>query len=256
MFVTAVAGLFFNLCQMYILHSGDGHYHLGGGYDHHEHGEEDHDHNHLHNLEHKHEHKHDKKHEHKSKVQAYGGAQDLENLDLKENLLQEYKADEEEHKYEHKEHKHKHSDHGSHSHKHDHFHDHQHDQSHGTKIAGFNINVQAAFLHVLGDMLMSVGVIIAAIMVYIKPAWTIADPLCTYLFSIIVCCTTIPVFKDCIRVMMEGTPENIDVEELMEDIFKIKGVEEIHDFHVWSISVGKFALSAHIMSDSPLKTLS
>ena len=103
---------------------------------------------------------------------------------------------------------------------------------------------------------MSVGVIIAATIVYFNPALKVADPICTYLFSIIVCFTTIPVFKDCIRVMMEGTPENINVEKLMEDIYAIDGVEEIHDFHVWSISVGKFALSAHIQSDTPLKTLS
>jgi zinc transporter 2 len=93
---------------------------------------------------------------------------------------------------------------------------------------------------------MSVGVIIAAIVIYLYPALTIADPICTFLFSIIICFTTIPVFKDCLRVMMEGTPELIDVETLLTDIYAIEGVEEIHDFHVWSISVGKFALSAHI----------
>ena len=93
---------------------------------------------------------------------------------------------------------------------------------------------------------MSIGVIIASICIYINPEWKIADPLCTYIFSIIVIFTTIPVFKDCIKVMMEGTPENIDVEALMQDIYEIPGVEEIHDFHLWSISVGKFALSLHI----------
>jgi zinc transporter 2 len=104
-------------------------------------------------------------------------------------------------------------------------------------------------------MLMSIGVIIASVIIYINPEYKIADPICTYLFSVIVCFTTIPVFKDCIRVMMEGTPENIDVEAMLQDIYEIEGVEEIHDFHVWSISVGKFALSAHIQSDQPLKTL-
>jgi Co/Zn/Cd efflux system component len=64
-------------------------------------------------------------------------------------------------------------------------------------------------------MLMSIGVIIASVIIYINPDYKIADPICTYLFSIIVCFTTIPVFKDCIRVMMEGTPENIDVETLL-----------------------------------------
>ena len=56
--------------------------------------------------------------------------------------------------------------------------------------------------------------------------------------------------------MMEGTPATIDVEALIMDLEEIEGVTEIHDFHVWSISVGKFALSAHIQSNQPMKTLS
>jgi zinc transporter 2 len=67
-------------------------------------------------------------------------------------------------------------------------------------------------------MLMSVGVIIAAIIIYINEDYRIADPICTYLFSIIVCFTTIPVFKQCIRVMMEGTPLELDSEEMLLEI--------------------------------------
>jgi zinc transporter 2 len=105
-------------------------------------------------------------------------------------------------------------------------------------------------------MLMSVGVIIAAVIIYFKPEFHIVDPLCTYLFSIIICFTTFPVFKECILVMLEGTPPSIDVEQLEMDILDVPGVNDLHDFHVWSISVNKFSLSAHITSDTPLKTLS
>jgi zinc transporter 2 len=105
-------------------------------------------------------------------------------------------------------------------------------------------------------MLMSVGVIIAAIIIYFDPDLKEADPICTYLFSVIVCFTTIPVFNNCLRVMMEGTPSEIDVEELLTDIYNVNGVEEVHDFHIWSVSVGKYSVSAHIKSDTPLKTLS
>jgi len=59
---------------------------------------------------------------------------------------------------------------------------------------------------------MSVGVVIASIIIYIEPAYKIADPLCTYLFSIIICVTTVPVFKECIYVLLEATPESIDIE--------------------------------------------
>lgn len=74
-----------------------------------------------------------------------------------------------------------------------------------------NINVRAAYLHVLGDMLMSVGVIIAAILIFIWPALWFADPICTYAFSVIVLWTTVPLAKSCLQVMMEGAPESIDI---------------------------------------------
>jgi len=73
------------------------------------------------------------------------------------------------------------------------------------------MNIDAAYLHVLGDMLMSVGVIIAAILIYFYPSLWFADPICTYVFSIIVMFTTIPIVKNCIRILMEGTPLNINL---------------------------------------------
>jgi solute carrier family 30 (zinc transporter), member 2 len=59
---------------------------------------------------------------------------------------------------------------------------------------------------------MSVGVIIAAIIIYLKPELKIVDPLCTYLFSVIICFTTIPIFNECMFVLLEGSPKAIDVE--------------------------------------------
>lgn len=110
--------------------------------------------------------------------------------------MQEGLIDKHDHHHDH-EHEH-HHDH-SHDHSHDHGHKHEHQES-------GNINLTSAYLHVLGDMLMSVGVVIASIIIYLKPEYHIADPLCTYLFSIIICVTTIPVFKECVNVMLEATP--------------------------------------------------
>ena len=102
---------------------------------------------------------------------------------------------------------------------------------------------------------MSIGVIIAATIIYFQPSWTLADPLCTYFFSLIVVFTTVPISKNCILMLMEGTPKSIDQEKLLEDICDVEGVEEVHDFHVWAMSMGKFSLTVHIMSDKPMKTL-
>ena len=117
--------------------------------------------------------------------------------------------------------------------------------------------MDAAFLHVMGDMLMSVGVIIAATIIYFFPSMWVADPICTYLFSVIVFFTTIPIIKNIIEVMMEGAPKTIDVEKLREDILQECGndIVDVHDLHVWTISVGKVSMTVHIQSIKPLKTL-
>lgn len=95
---------------------------------------------------------------------------------------------------------------------------------------------------------MSIGVVVAATVIYFYPSYLIADPICTFVFSIIVCFTVTPIIKNCISVLMEGTPSEIDTEKLIEDMREASGASEngIHDFHLWSISMGKFALSAHI----------
>ena len=67
-----------------------------------------------------------------------------------------------------------------------------------------NINVQAAIIHVIGDFVQSVGVLIAAILIKIKPECKLADPICTFIFSILVLITTITIMHDIVRVLMEG----------------------------------------------------
>ena len=99
----------------------------------------------------------------------------------------------------------------------DHHHDHGHSHDHH-KDAASNINVDAAFIHALGDMIMSLGVIVAATIIYFYPTFTYADPACTFIFSIAVCCTTGPIIKKCLLVLMEGAPPNIDMDELVKDI--------------------------------------
>lgn len=142
-------------------------------------------------------------------------------------------------------HGHDHGDDKGHSHGHSHGHDHDHE----------NMNIRAAAIHIIGDIIQSIGVIIAACFIYFFPTWTIIDPMCTFLFSILVLFTTIFIVRDCIKILMEGTPSEINIEKLTEELEDVPGVEEVHDVHVWSLSVGKLAMSAHIESDSPLESL-
>ncbi|XP_071142410.1 proton-coupled zinc antiporter SLC30A2-like isoform X1 [Mytilus edulis] len=121
-----------------------------------------------------------------------------------------------------------------------------------------NINVRAAFIHVMGDLIQSVGVLIAAIMIYFKPEWKMADPICTFLFSIIVMVTTITVVRDILVVLMEGTPRSLNFVEVQGSFYSIPGVKDLHDLRMWSLSLNKIALSVHIAVDpdaDPLKVL-
>merc|ERR1712051_505455 len=91
-------------------------------------------------------------------------------------------------------------------------------------------------IHMVGDMIQSLGVIAAAIVIYVNPSWTIADPICTILFSILVMMTTVPIFKDCMRFLMEMAPEDIDTVELYNAIINLECVNKINDFHLWALS--------------------
>lgn len=93
---------------------------------------------------------------------------------------------------------------------------------------------------------MSIGVCCAATVIYFKPDWVIADPICTFVFSVIVCFTVTPIVKNCVNVLMEGAPSEIDIDKLILDIQNLGEDVGLHAFHVWSISVGKFALSSHV----------
>jgi zinc transporter 2 len=117
------------------------------------------------------------------------------------------------------------------------------------------MNVRAAYLHVLGDMLMSIGVVFAAVLIFVWPQLWFADPMCTYLFSVIVLCTTLPLFNSCLRVIMEGAPENVDTLQLEKDIWGVPGVIDIHDLHVWSISSNQPAMTVHLVSQEPSSVL-
>ncbi|KAG2177500.1 hypothetical protein INT44_008011 [Umbelopsis vinacea] len=146
--------------------------------------------------------------------------------------------------------------HGGHSHDHGHSHaiedGHHHEEEGASKQSSkqeSNINLRAASLHVLGDLLASVGVLISSIILIFRPDLTIVDPICTFIFSILVLYTTYHLVKDSLAVLMEGTPLNIQPEAIERSILEIPGVVAVHDLHVWNLSPGKSSLTAHITFD-------
>lgn len=109
-----------------------------------------------------------------------------------------------------------------------------------------NINVRAAFIHVLGDFFQSVGVLIAAYIIYYHPELQIVDPVCTFIFSFLVLITTIAIMRDALNVLMEGSPRSIDFLEVADTLSTIKGVIRVHNLRIWSLTLDKIALSVHL----------
>ena len=142
-----------------------------------------------------------------------------------------------------------------HNHKHDDEHEHEHDDDEHDHKKNKNVNLRAALIHVIGDALQNIGILIAGIIIYFFPSYNIMDPLCTYIFSIIVGFTTISILKDCISVLMEGVPMETDLNSIEKDLKSIDGVIDIHDLHVWCLSIGKISMSCHLSCKNPQKTL-
>ncbi|XP_031626935.1 zinc transporter ttm-1-like [Contarinia nasturtii] len=117
-----------------------------------------------------------------------------------------------------------------------------------------NINIQAAVIHVIGDFIQSIGVFISAIIIKNYPNAKIADPLCTFVFSIIVMVTTFSIMKDSIGIILEAVPTTINTERLKDDLKCIEGVRSIHSLNIWSLTVGWHVMSVHIIIDSFVKS--
>ncbi|MHC5253340.1 cation diffusion facilitator family transporter [Listeria kieliensis] len=108
-----------------------------------------------------------------------------------------------------------------------------------------NLNMRSAFLHVLGDLLGSVGAIAAALLI-IFFGWDIADPIASVLVSIFVLISGIRVFRESIQVLMEGKPANVEVEGIRNYLLEQPEIESVHDLHVWSISSDFPSLTVHL----------
>jgi zinc transporter 2 len=122
-----------------------------------------------------------------------------------------------------------------------------HGHSHGGD-ASSNLNVQAAFIHVLGDLLQSIGVMIAAAVIWAVPSAHVADPVCTFLFALLVLGTTVGIMRQGIATLLNAVPAHISVPALAAELAALPGVSSVHDLHVWAYgSEGRVALSAHLV---------
>lgn len=129
------------------------------------------------------------------------------------------------------------------------------------------MNVRAALIHVIGDLVQSIGVLIAAIVIkyfviytltyvtkmfpnifflHFQPSFRLADPICTFLFSGLVLTTTIGLIRDASHVLMEGVPRSIHYHDLRRDLKNIDGVCNVHSLHIWSLTLDRNAIAVHL----------
>lgn len=113
-------------------------------------------------------------------------------------------------------------------------------------IAQHSLNVKSAFLHVLGDMLASVGVIIGGIIMFFTRLY-IVDPIISILIGLIILKSAFSVMRESTDILLEGVPRNLQLNDVDSVLREVEGVEDLHELHVWSVSSKAVALSCHVM---------
>ena len=109
-----------------------------------------------------------------------------------------------------------------------------------------SLNIQGAFLEVVSDALGSIGVIIAGLIMFFT-GWYYADPIFSVLIGLFILPRTWKLLTQAVNVLLEGTPAHINVAAVEQAMLKLNGVGDIHDLHVWTITSGIEALSAHVV---------
>jgi cobalt-zinc-cadmium efflux system protein len=107
-----------------------------------------------------------------------------------------------------------------------------------------SLNLRGAYLHVLSDLLGSVGAV-AAGAVIVLTGWNMADPVASALIAVLILFGSWALVREAVDVLMEAVPAHIDVEVLRRRLERVPGTHEVHDLHVWSLTTGRYALSAH-----------
>ena len=111
-----------------------------------------------------------------------------------------------------------------------------------------SLNAEGAFQHVMADLLGSVGVVVSSVLI-ITMGWQVADPIISIVIGLLILVSSWGLMTSVVHVLLEGTPENIDVYKLCNDIEELEGVTLVHDVHAWTITSQSDAFTAHVLID-------
>ncbi|MGB8981955.1 MAG: cation diffusion facilitator family transporter, partial [Anaerolineales bacterium] len=111
-----------------------------------------------------------------------------------------------------------------------------------------DLNLRSAFVHLMGDVLSTIGAVIAGVIIYFTDAnWL--DPLVSVLIGFLILYNAWGILRDAIDILLEATPRDINIKKMVADIVQVEGVLGIHDIHVWSLTQSLRTMSAHILTD-------
>ena len=108
-----------------------------------------------------------------------------------------------------------------------------------------NLNMRGAFVHVMGDVLGSLGAIVAGLLIW-RWGWMAADPLISVAMCLLIIYSSWQLIRDSVNILLESTPSHINIRAVVDAMHAVTGVTDVHDLHVWTISSGMEALSAHV----------
>ena len=113
-----------------------------------------------------------------------------------------------------------------------------------------DLNVKGAYLHMAADALVSVGVLVAGIIIS-RTGWYIIDPIIGLIVAVVILISTWNLLHDSLRLTLDGVPTSIDSQKVVEAIRALPGVDDVHHIHIWAISTTENALTAHIVLKQP-----
>jgi cobalt-zinc-cadmium efflux system protein len=114
-----------------------------------------------------------------------------------------------------------------------------------------NLNIRGAFLHIIGDALSSVGVIIGGIII-MYTGWYLIDPILSMLISLVIIYGSWALVKESVNILLEAVPGHINIDTVAAEMAKIRGVREAYHIHAWTITSGVYAMSAHVLIDDQM----
>ncbi|KAL7551836.1 hypothetical protein ACHAWF_015122, partial [Thalassiosira exigua] len=180
-------------------------------------GDSSHGHSHDHSHGHSHKHGEDHEHEHEEHCVQQGRHDDRDGC--------------------HQEHSHVHGDGRGHIHRQE-----ESKESKESKRPKKNINLHSAYLHILGDLVQSVAVFVASIIIKFKPEWRAIDRILSLVLCPLVFYSTTGIIRTSMNILLQGVPSNVHLSDVQSDVEAVEGVSDVTDLRVWSISHGSLAM--------------